>query len=813
MKTNADQLVDMFRTNVRFVVPPFQRRYVWTITEWRVLWGDVANATEQLADSDAEPNHFLGAVVLEQQSSPSPNTKTYIVVDGQQRLTSLQLLFAAARDVAQELGLEDRCRIPFERLTMNEDETTTDEDHRFKVWPTRFDQPAFRQAMLPVPRPAQGVRKSPKPTILQAFEFFVEELTKWVGQLGAADRQSAFERLARVCQVGMYAVVIHLEDDDNPQAIFESLNSRGSPLRASDHVRNFLFRAATERKLPAERLYNENWARFDDGLWRENMDRRAQGTPRMDAFLSDFLTVELQHVVAQNDVFITFRSYVESNLVPLEELMQRVSAYADVFDALVQGRGEGITSYEEQFLRRLRVLDITVADPVLLRLIAEYDAAVREPAVRALDSYFWRRALLRLGTDRYRSVMLDVIEALDDLPDDPGAAVVGCLAKQPPGANFWPSDDDVTRAVAATPVYQVLQKARLRELLTLIDAHDRSHLSEYVIWDLGRLTVEHLMPQSWRYWPLTTATAADRQRLLHTLGNLTLVTGPLNEEMANSAWPVKLAALLEHSQLRLNRSLPAAWDEAGIAARNAEFADVLIQALPRPETRSDAAEDPVAEPDPDEGSGSNAEGDSDGEVAPPRRRSKIADHILHVLQQQPPGTVLTVSQLAAAPSPTYPEANAPRRSVNDAIKQGTVSGVEATTNDKGYRAAVLAEPLAPRRATAVARPNRTAPPLEAQFNTAMKHLCVRAAKDAKFRLNGLRAMINTKGGLWAAQKLLSEPGVSDGFRRLAELGRLDLTVEALVGRPEFESLFTDQERAIAQDRLFEFDRTDRTAST
>jgi hypothetical protein len=243
-------------------------------------------------------------------------------------------------------------------------------------------------------------------------------------------------------------------------------------------------------------------------------------------------------------------------------------------------------------------------------------------------------------------------------------------------------------------------------------------------------------------------------------------------------------------------------------------------AVPRRRTTTprtcDASEDPVAEPDPDEARGSNADGDNEGEVAPPRRRSKIADHILHVLKQRPPGTVLTVGQLAAAPSPRYPEANAPRRSVNDAIKQGTVSGVEATTNEKGYRAAVLAEPLAPRSprpAATVARPSRTAPPLEAQFNTAMKHLCVRAEKDAKFRLNGLRAMINTKGGLWAAQKLLSEPGVSDGFRRLAELGRLDLTVEALVGRPEFESLFTDQERAIAQDRLFEFDRDGRTAST
>ena len=138
----------LFRRNVRFVVPRFQRPYVWSKElNWEPLWDDVLAVLENVGATEDAPAHFLGAVVLDHQRGPYGTTEVRQVIDGQQRLSTLQLLLSAARDVATEMNLPERYVTSLRRMTLNEDEMSDDPDDAYKVWPTNADRMPFRDAV------------------------------------------------------------------------------------------------------------------------------------------------------------------------------------------------------------------------------------------------------------------------------------------------------------------------------------------------------------------------------------------------------------------------------------------------------------------------------------------------------------------------------------------------------------------------------------------------------------------------------------------------------------------------------------------
>jgi Protein of unknown function DUF262/Protein of unknown function (DUF1524) len=806
VETRPHNLMSLFRQNVRFVVPRFQRSYVWTReTNWEPLWDDVLAALESVSDEGAPP-HFLGAMVVDQQRARTGTTQVRHVIDGQQRLVTLQLLLAAARDVAVEFAVPDKYRAALTKLTVNDDEMSTDPIEVFKVWPTNVDRQPFRDAMSAgSPAAVEALYPDDRPTIVRAYLFFVDQVRAWAGPMSATGRLDAFDKLVTVFNTGMYAVVIDLDDTDNPQVIFESLNSRGTPLQASDLVRNHLFYLADRQALAAAELYETHWARFDDGHWREDVRQGRLLRPRMDTFLSHFLTMELGKEVPAHQLFVTFRTYLRRSQRPLPEAMARVAHYGDIYRSL--DSGHGLDPYEQGFLKRLDALDTTVVMPLLLRLFSNHDAAARRPALQALDSYLLRRMVCGLPTSNYNRLMLDLLRRVDSAGDGPGDVVVTFLAGQTVVSNYWPSDQDVRKAVTTLPIYRQGAKRRLRLLLGLIDQWLRTGLTEYLVWQLDGLTVEHLMPQAWEaHWPLTATDDATRTRqarrrrgLVHTLGNLTLATEQLNQAVANGPWPNKLRALTDSSALNLNRRLPAVWDEDAILARGAMFADVLCQALPRPPATADAVEQPdLTEPPPEV-----VEADTDAEQADGRsRRPDVADHIRHVLGAQPPGTVLTVSQLASATSPGYPH-GANNATVRSRLQDGTVSGVKITTNHLGFLAATLdTSPSQQQDFPSLAMAGHpAASALVARFHMDAVRLHTRGRDEAGHNDRPLLDMLTNLGGLHTAKNILHQPGPTPGFRVLSQQGRPDLTIEALVLNPNYAPMFTEDELATARERL------------
>nr|WP_037830935.1 DUF262 domain-containing protein [Streptomyces sp. NRRL S-325] len=688
-------LRDLFRPDRRLIVPVFQRPYVWTEDRnWRPLWEDVTALVHQrMADEEVHP-HFLGAVVLDQLLTLTGSMPARQVIDGQQRLTTLQVLLAAVRDVARELDVQDRYVRALVKLTANDDDMTDDPHAAYKVWPTNIDRDSFRMVMDGRLRRPVDVAFPVAPdasAIVQAYWFFRNRTVEWAEELNYEGRlDKGFDALVRVLRDKFELVVIDLKPEDNAQVIFEALNDRGTPLQASDLVKNLVFQQAEEQGLPVEELYRDLWAQLETPDWRKEVRQGRLKRPRLDVFLMQYLTGELAEEVMAPELFLTFRRYVKAADMGLVNLMRRLVERAGAYRRLTAE--EQPLTPEGRFLRTVGVLDANTVMPVLLWLVSRFDEDDRAGAVGTLDSYLVRRTVCRLTTKNYNRLFLELLKELK-AKDDP-SVVADFLLRQETDSGFWPRDRDIREAFRSQPLYKQLTRTRMRLLLAELEDSLYSGKTERHVHN-GELTIEHLLPQAWEeHWPLpdggglgSVEAHERRQSLLHTVGNLTLLTGRLNTSVSNGPWERKRNDILVHSALSLNRSLPAQWDEESILAR----ADHLSEAFSRRWQRPDggAPTSSVAGfPAPRLGAREATPVGRPATVQMPRSRRDVARHMREAFSGLPVGSVLTVSQITAVPTSQYEGGE---------ISPGAVAARLRADNVPGIRAVPGSSPLSARK--------------------------------------------------------------------------------------------------------------------
>ena len=245
MEANVRTPRDLFDTKVCYQIPVFQRPYVWTEEDqWQPLWDDISRIAEELLVSQGgktanpAPRHFLGAVVVKQLPSVAGDPSRSSVIDGQQRLTTLQLLLDAAQLVMEKSGHADIAESLHE-LVLNDSNRFKGTPKRFKLWPSRADRVAFEHVMdssEPVPAEVLETR------IALAHRFFRESITTWADSSGdPIAARSRLTALSEVLQQGLQIVAIDLSGTDDDQLIFETLNDRGTPLLAADLIKNYVF--------------------------------------------------------------------------------------------------------------------------------------------------------------------------------------------------------------------------------------------------------------------------------------------------------------------------------------------------------------------------------------------------------------------------------------------------------------------------------------------------------------------------------------------------------------------------------------------
>jgi hypothetical protein len=529
------------------------------------------------------------------------------IIDGQQRLTTLQLVLAALRDYARATG-RTAYVTDLQRLTRN-DGVVQDEQERHKVWPTNSDQIAFA-AVLSAENvetvkgrfPAlNGKRARRKHAFAEGYLFFYSAIDRFVSATGEDghvrtapdDRFSAlFETFRRYLQF----VTIELEAGDDPQVIFESLNARGVPLLPSDLVRNYVFLRASRQDLALDDLYARCWRDYDerpdaggpaDARFWKIEDRQGRfRRSRLDLFLFHYLQYRLEREVNIGHLFQEFRSWLErkDDGERVDVTLTEMRRFADAFAGLiVPSQADRVG----QFATRLRLLDTSTLYPLLLLLLVEVagqlDEVERDGILDDLESYLVRRALCGLTTKHYNITFLSLIRSLrkNGVSRETLRSV---LASGMGDSIRWPDDRELGIALLRRPLYRELRQSMLSMILLAVN--QRQTISKHEVFILpGKLSIEHVMPQTCREpeWP-TPAGAEDarrREALIDTLGNLTLVTGALNSSASNSAFDRKKQQYA-HSLLVLNKYFDKAtvWNEAAIIERGNTLFEAIRKIWP-----------------------------------------------------------------------------------------------------------------------------------------------------------------------------------------------------------------------------------------
>ncbi|HLG57926.1 MAG TPA: DUF262 domain-containing protein [Vicinamibacterales bacterium] len=597
MRVDKLNLERVFDRTERLEAPLFQRPYVWKLEpNWMALWESIQMVAERHLDGKLAHPHFLGTIVLDQIKTGLGQLHVRQIIDGQQRLTTLQLSLAAARDLCTRLN-EHRYAKAFEKLTVNDVPLSDNPDDAFKVWPTNADQDDFRTVMTArspaVVKKLDHADKSDDWLIPDAYLYFYETFDDWLGPAGTEEFQRRLEVLYGTMREDLHVVVIDLEATDDAQEIFETLNSLGTPLLPADLVKNFLFHRAGHERENTRQLYEACWQKFDSdkGYWRKEVRQGRLKRPRLDLFLNHFLTLQRRDETIIAQLFSAYRDLVEeANGLRAADHMKRFSEYADVYEGFEQFPAE---SREGLFFYRLSELDTTTVFPLLLEVVKRYGTddkdALRE-IMGDLESFFVRRTVCQLTAKSYNKFVVDLLKELHDANDYSPGLIRAFLLRSQADTTRWPNDEEFRTAWMTVPFYKRLKK-KTRMILEALELALYTGKTEKVMID-SKLTIEHLMPREWgRHWPLTAAENTPegreesdrREGLLHTLGNLTLLTKELNPSVSNGAWEKKLEAILKHSALNLNRTLPKQWNEDGIRHRAETLFDIALKVWPRPE--------------------------------------------------------------------------------------------------------------------------------------------------------------------------------------------------------------------------------------
>jgi hypothetical protein len=620
-------LVTLFDKKVRYVVPLYQRPYVWNEDEhWAPLWDDIRGATERIltrqqlgervtasALAPVAP-HFLGAIVLDQVSFASGSIEVRHVIDGQQRLTTLQLFLSATSEVLDTEGFEDEADT-IRDLTLNKSKANADPDHIFKVWPTNANRDSFRAVMHPDGAP-DGWTDDEDNLIEEGHAFFHRAVSQWFDELREenADLVSNAAALQQAVCEYLKLVVIDLEAGDNAQVIFETLNARGTPLLAIDLVKNLVFQRATAEHADLDGLYNQHWKPFDEGYWRQEVRQGRLTRPRAEVFLMHWLTMQRAEEVGALSLFQSYRKLLDDTTEPAVDLVREFARDGKTFQDF-DNKPEG--SVERRFFDRLADLDTTTLLPLALYLFCQdasvLDAETRRRALAALESWLVRRMLCRLTIKNYNRYSLELLSALreDGNVSQADKTIISALRAADAPTNRWPDDAELRAKLTGAPLYNEVSQARVVMVLRQIELYLRANSPKHEQVGIGgKLTIEHVLPQSWReYWPVDPKgdqqKEDDRAQHVHRLGNLTLVTGSLNPALANREWKAKRPELQKFSLLLLNRQLvdqhAETWDEATIDDRSANFSEIIETLWPGPDS-ADWGELPV---DPDLGVGTD----------------------------------------------------------------------------------------------------------------------------------------------------------------------------------------------------------------
>ena len=627
MKSDDITVEQLFQDRRQYMVPFYQRTYVWNRwNQWEPLWEDIRAKANDRFFSQSTP-HFLGAVVLDPQpKSGLIGVDTLHIIDGQQRLTTLQFILKSVLIVLQQfdsIALSDIVK----ELLFNSNPNTMrkPEIEQFKVWPTYRDRDDYRSAIHANNRyelrtifPDSFTQKETlrkiginHPPALEAIWYFSEQFQNWINEGEKSEISKRIEDLTTAILQDIKVVSIVLDKEDDAQVIFETLNGRGAELHATDLIRNFIFMRADRDGANSKNLYDTYWSKFETDYWKSKQTRGRMQKPRMEWFVHSCLQTELCEEVDLGRLYFEYRRFVFSGEEPIsaETQLTTLSKYAGIYQELVDGTGDSPIA---RFGRRIAPYEVTTLHPLAL-LIASSPISdeAKDEMLTMLVSYIVRRAICGLTAKNYNNVFISILRELSQKELSP-ETLRDILWKFKSDASRCPSDGEFRNICTTASIYPGRVDARkMRSFLGEIESKLRSASKTEDVFDAdtGSLDIDHILPKSWHeHWPLPNGEKAQwnekysiqyklyadepldereqsiisRENSVGILGNLTLLNLRVNREAQNKPFLEKQKLLLENTNLRLNIPLLGLqrWDEQAIKDRARNLTDIALQIWP-----------------------------------------------------------------------------------------------------------------------------------------------------------------------------------------------------------------------------------------
>jgi uncharacterized protein with ParB-like and HNH nuclease domain len=536
MQASETRLQNVIEGTVQYVVPLFQRPYSWDKKEWQILWDDIV----ELCEMETPRAHFIGSIVSMPTVSVPQGVAKYLLIDGQQRLTTIFMLLTLLRDTARSEGQGDLADEIQELFLVNK--FKKGQQDFFKLMPTQSDRDVFKAYIET--KPMENDSK-----IALAYDFFKRKLKQ---------KPIDIERLKKVIISSFSIVSIVLDPHDNPYLVFESLNAKGRPLTQADLIRNYFFmRVHADNQNDVYQLY---WHPMQEAL-KDNLTE----------FIRHFL-MRKGAIVKQSDVYYALKGGVtpDNALDYLKEL-NRFS----VFYAKLLTPDKELHPAISKYLKRLNRIEVTTAYPLLMTCYAYYsdgkiNADEFTEVLQTLENYLIRRFVCGVATNQLNKIFPSVFSQIEGKEHTQLVAAFK-FSLQSKG---YPKDNEFRNKFIENKMYGGGDRAIKTKLI--LETLEESYQHKEMVDIDKKFTIEHIMPQTLTDWwkaHLGGNWEDVHELYLHNIGNLTLTA--YNSELSNDTFPSKCGQLAS-SHLDLNKYFAGMteWNKDEIVARAERLSEI-----------------------------------------------------------------------------------------------------------------------------------------------------------------------------------------------------------------------------------------------
>ena len=540
MQASETKLQKIIEGTQQYVVPLFQRSYSWKKTEWQALWDDL----EELCQADNPRPHFMGSIVTMLTTSVPQGVSKYVLIDGQQRLTTIFVLLAALRDTAKQSEEKLASEID-DRFLVNRYAEGSD---YYKLQPTQVDREAFHQIIHSQPQ----VNES---GILECYRFFEKKIRQIRLSL-------ELQRIKNVICSNLSLVSVVLSADDDPYLVFESLNAKGRPLTQADLIRNYFFmRIHADSQ---ESVYAQYWQPMQD-LLNDNLTE----------FIRHYLT-KTGVEVKQSEIYFEIKNRISTN--DALSYLKDLCIFSEYYSRLLNPEREP-KEIVRKYLYRLNRLEVATVYPFLLNC---YDDWMKNriteqefiSVLQVIENFILRRFVCNIqtrGLNRIFALLYSQVSKSTDLDSDNFVERLKSTLQN----RDYPKDAEFRGRLVDVKLYGGNRSEKCKLMLESIE--ESFEHKEQV--PFAKLSIEHVMPQTlneaWKEnlgedWAIT------HELLRHTLGNLTLTA--YNSELSNDSFAQKKDHF-KNSHLNLNKYFQSrtSWCREDIEERSEYLADISLK--------------------------------------------------------------------------------------------------------------------------------------------------------------------------------------------------------------------------------------------